>query len=47
MAFSAGNGFEESVAFEAQMMALTGGTEDHLAAVDAFMARQEPAFRGR
>ena len=28
-------------------MALTGGTEDHLAAVDAFMAKEKPTFHGR
>jgi len=28
-------------------MALTGGTEDHLAAVNAFVAKEKPAFKGR
>ena len=27
--------------------ALTGGTEDHLAAVDAFVAKEKPVFHGR
>src|SRR3712207_8700131 len=33
VAFAAGHGLEESVAFEAEMMALTGRTEDHRNAV--------------
>ena len=32
--------------FEAEMMALTGGTEDHAAAVDAFLAKEKPTFTG-
>ena len=47
VAFSAGHGFAESVAFEAEMMALTGRTEDHRNAVASFMAKQEPTFQGR
>ena len=39
--------FEESLAFEAEKMALTGGTEDHLAAVNAFVAKEKPVYRGR
>ncbi|GAA1936796.1 enoyl-CoA hydratase/isomerase family protein [Nocardioides hwasunensis] len=46
-AYSASHSLEESLAFEADKMALTGGTEDHLAAVDAFMAKDKPVFRGR
>jgi 2-(1,2-epoxy-1,2-dihydrophenyl)acetyl-CoA isomerase len=38
VAYAAAHPLEESLAFEADKMALTGGTEDHLAAVDAFMA---------
>ena len=44
---SSSHSFEESLAFEAEKMALTGGTEDHLAAVDAFMAKEKPTFHGR
>ena len=47
VAYSAAHPLEESLAFEAEKMALTGGTEDHLTAVDAFMAKEKPAFRGR
>ena len=38
---------EESLAFEADKMALTGGTEDHRNAVDSFVAKQRPTFHGR
>jgi 2-(1,2-epoxy-1,2-dihydrophenyl)acetyl-CoA isomerase len=44
---SAAHSFEDSLAFEARKMALTGGTEDHLAAVDAFVAKSKPTFHGR
>ena len=37
----------ESLAQEAQYMALTGGSEDHRAAVDAFLAKEKPTFTGR
>jgi len=47
VAFSAGHGFEESVAFEADMMALTGATRDHEHAVAAFVGKQKPVFEGR
>ena len=47
VAYAAAHPLEESLAFEADKMALTGGTEDNLAAVDAFMAKQTPVFRGR
>ncbi len=44
---SAGHDLESSLATEAEMMALTGGTEDHRAAVDAFLAKQKPVYQGR
>ena len=44
---SSSHSFEDSLAFEAEKMALTGGTADHLAAVDAFMAKEKPTFHGR
>ena len=47
VAYSAGHSLEESLDFEADKMAVTGGTQDHLAAVDAFVAKQAPVFRGR
>ena len=47
VAFSAGHGFEESVAHESEMMTLTGSTEDHRNAVASFVAKQRPEFRGR
>jgi 2-(1,2-epoxy-1,2-dihydrophenyl)acetyl-CoA isomerase len=45
--YSAGHDLEASLAFEAEMMALTGATEDHRRAVDAFLAKQKPEFHGR
>ncbi len=45
--FSAGHDFAESLDFEASMMTLTGGTEDHRNAVDAFVTKQKPVFEGR
>ena len=47
VAFSAGHGFEESLAYEAEMMALTGSTADHRDAVASFVAKERPTFRGR
>ncbi|CAA9352369.1 MAG: Enoyl-CoA hydratase [uncultured Nocardioidaceae bacterium] len=44
---SAGHDLAASLAFEAEMMALTGATEDHQQAVAAFVAKQKPAFSGR
>jgi 2-(1,2-epoxy-1,2-dihydrophenyl)acetyl-CoA isomerase len=44
---SAGNDFETSLDFEAQMMALTGATEDHANAVGSFVAKEKPVFKGR
>jgi len=47
VAHSAGHDLQSSLAFEADMMALTGATEDHRNAVDAFVAKQQPTFEGR
>ncbi|MGN6132618.1 MAG: enoyl-CoA hydratase/isomerase family protein, partial [Nocardioidaceae bacterium] len=44
VAHSAGHDLESSLAFEADMMALTGSTEDHRNAVDSFVAKQKPVF---
>jgi 2-(1,2-epoxy-1,2-dihydrophenyl)acetyl-CoA isomerase len=47
LGYSASHDLASSLAFEADMMALTGATEDHRAAVDAFVAKQKPVFEGR
>ena len=39
--------FDDALAFEAELMALTGGTADHRAAVAAFVAKEKPTFEGR
>ncbi|MGZ4489304.1 MAG: enoyl-CoA hydratase/isomerase family protein [Nocardioidaceae bacterium] len=44
---SAGHDLESSLAFEAEMMALTGATEDHRRAVASFVAKEQPTFEGR
>jgi 2-(1,2-epoxy-1,2-dihydrophenyl)acetyl-CoA isomerase len=47
VAHSAGHDLESSLAFEAEMMTLTGATQDHRNAVDAFVGKQQPTFEGR
>ncbi|RYP88390.1 enoyl-CoA hydratase [Nocardioides guangzhouensis] len=47
VANSAGASFEDAIAFEGEMMTLTGGTRDHRAAVDAFLAKEKPVYEGR
>jgi 2-(1,2-epoxy-1,2-dihydrophenyl)acetyl-CoA isomerase len=47
VAHSAGHDFETSVRFESEMMTRTGATEDHRIAVDAFLAKESPSYRGR
>jgi 2-(1,2-epoxy-1,2-dihydrophenyl)acetyl-CoA isomerase len=44
---SAGHDLDSSLRFEAEMMARTGATQDHRNAVDAFVAKEKPAFEGR
>jgi 2-(1,2-epoxy-1,2-dihydrophenyl)acetyl-CoA isomerase len=44
---SAGHDLASSLAFEAEMMALTGATEDHRNAVTSFVAKEKPVFEGR
>ena len=44
---AAGHSFAESLEFESSMMTLTGDTEDHRRAVEAFVAKQKPVFEGR
>jgi 2-(1,2-epoxy-1,2-dihydrophenyl)acetyl-CoA isomerase len=45
--YAAGHDLESSLAFEAEMMALTGATDDHRNAVDSFVAKQKPTFEGK
>jgi 2-(1,2-epoxy-1,2-dihydrophenyl)acetyl-CoA isomerase len=45
--FSQGHDLPASLEFEAEMMALTGASEDHRNAVDSFIAKQKPVFEGR
>jgi len=47
VAYSAGHPLSESLAEEANQMALTGASQDHGAAVAAFLAKERPAFQGR
>jgi 2-(1,2-epoxy-1,2-dihydrophenyl)acetyl-CoA isomerase len=47
VAYSAGHGFVDSLAYEAEMMALTGATKDHENAVASFVAKEKPTFEGR
>jgi 2-(1,2-epoxy-1,2-dihydrophenyl)acetyl-CoA isomerase len=46
VAFSAGHPLSESLAQEADHMALTGRSQDHAAAVAAFLAKEKPNFHG-
>ena len=47
VAYSAGHTLTESLAREGEYMSLTGASEDHAAAVSAFLAKESPAFTGR
>ena len=47
IAYSAGHPLSESLAQEAEQMALTGASQDHAAAVAAFLAKEEPVYHGR
>ncbi len=47
IAFSAGHGFEESIENERLLMAATGRTADHTAAVEAFLSKTRPVYQGR
>ena len=46
VAFAATHSLEASLRFESQMMATTGGSEDHRNAVQSFVAKSKPTFRG-
>lgn len=45
--YAATHSFTESLEVEHAMMSRTGATEDHAAAVAAFVAKEKPVFRGR
>ena len=45
--YSASHDLAASLTHEAEMMALTGATQDHRSSVDAFVAKQKPVFEGR
>ncbi len=45
--YAASHSLEESLAFESRMMARTGGSQDHRAAVASFVAKEKPTFEGR
>jgi 2-(1,2-epoxy-1,2-dihydrophenyl)acetyl-CoA isomerase len=47
VAYSAGTDLADALAHEAELMALTGGSSDHRAAVDAFLAKEKPTYTGR
>jgi 2-(1,2-epoxy-1,2-dihydrophenyl)acetyl-CoA isomerase len=47
VAYAGAHTFAESLALESTMMQRTGATEDHRAAVTAFVAKEKPVFRAR
>lgn len=47
IAFSSQNSFADSLANEGRAMNRTGATEDHSAAVAAFVVKEKPVFHGR
>ncbi len=47
VAISAGTDLASALEHEAELMAFTGQSADHRAAVDAFLAKEKPAFHGR
>lgn len=47
VAYAAGHSFAEACEFESEMMQRAGKTEDHRAAVAAFVAKEKPTFEGR
>ena len=47
VSYAAGHSVADSLELERQMMNATGATEDHAAAVAAFVAKQKPEFHGR
>ena len=47
VAYAAAHTFAESLELESAMMQKTGATEDHRAAVAAFVAKEKPVFHAR
>ncbi|GAA3710109.1 enoyl-CoA hydratase-related protein [Microlunatus aurantiacus] len=47
VAYAAHTSLTEALAYEADMMATTGATEDHRQAVEAFLAKRPPVFTGQ
>jgi 2-(1,2-epoxy-1,2-dihydrophenyl)acetyl-CoA isomerase len=47
LAYSAAHGISDALEVEAAMQTLAGTTEDHVNAVQAFLAKQRPRFEGR
>jgi 2-(1,2-epoxy-1,2-dihydrophenyl)acetyl-CoA isomerase len=47
LAYAASHDLADSLAFEHKMQDRAGSTEDHLAAVTAFVAKEKPVFKGR
>jgi 2-(1,2-epoxy-1,2-dihydrophenyl)acetyl-CoA isomerase len=47
VAYSATHDLPASLEYEGELMALTGASADHAAAVAAFLAKQAPTFEGR
>jgi 2-(1,2-epoxy-1,2-dihydrophenyl)acetyl-CoA isomerase len=47
VSYAASRPLAEALVFEGEMMRLTGGTEDHRRAVEAFLAKQPASFSGR
>lgn len=46
LAYAANNSLEEALTFEGEMMRLCGQTDDHINAVEAFLAKRRPSFEG-
>jgi 2-(1,2-epoxy-1,2-dihydrophenyl)acetyl-CoA isomerase len=47
VAWSTAHDLESSLVHEAELMTLTGGTDDHRNAVASFLAKERPRFEGR
>ena len=47
VSYAANHTLEESLAFEEPKMALTGDSQDHDVAVEAFLAKKKPTFTGK
>ena len=47
VAYAASHTFAEALELESAMMQRTGATEDHRAAVNAFVAKEKPVFKAR